>query len=665
MRRFERLLVCLLAVVLIFPPVGAQEEDEPEWPQEIERKGYTVTVYQPQPESFKGNKLTGRAAVSVTAPDDSEPRFGAVWIEATVETDRAERVVSLVDLKIPKVRFPDAPEDKVKRLTDLLEKHMITWAPEISLDRLLTTLEAADVQKTEAKKIRNDPPTVILVTEPTELVMLSGKPELRPVKDSTCMKVINTQHFILLDPGTKAYYMNLGELWMTAPDLKKGPWTESKKTPDAVAKLTPPYEKTEDEEKIVPAVMVVDEPTELVTCDGEPKFVPLEGNELLYVSNTDASLVMVLATQTYYLQSSGRWFSSKSWKLPWTYVPQDKLPELFRKIPPDSDIGDLRVFVAGTNEAKDAVLDAQIPQTAAIKRDDKSLQVTYDGDPVFEDIGGDTNHLGYAINTEYAVIRDNKAASPVFYCCWNAVWYTAPSPTGPWRVATEVPSDIYLIPTDCPIYNVTYVRIYKVEPTVVYVGYTSGYLGCYVYGGTVIYGTGYPYTVWVGTVYVARPVTYGWGYRYSPLVGRWFSPFSVGGVVRRTRRRTRRRVHRRHDYHYDRHRDNVYDRHKNRAEQKRDRKQDQVDRKRDRKQNQPKADRKNNHYADRNGNVHRRNENGSWQKKDKNGWSNTQDNKSRERDYNSRQRGNSRSHQYNQSRSRSGGARRGGGGRRR
>jgi len=99
-----------------------------------------------------------------------------------------------------------------------------------------------------------------------------------------------------LDAGTKAYYLNLGEFWMTAPDLIKGPWTESKKTPAEVVKLTPEYEKTEDEEKIIPAVMVVDKSTELITCDGEPKFVPLEGNELLYVSNTDASVLMVLAT---------------------------------------------------------------------------------------------------------------------------------------------------------------------------------------------------------------------------------------------------------------------------------------------------------------------------------------------------------------------------------
>jgi uncharacterized membrane protein YgcG len=688
MRLLERLFVCLLAVILVFPPIAAQEADsspeasdaadspEPAWPRELERNGAQIIVYQPQPETFKGNKLTGRAAVSVTAPGESEPKFGAFWIEARVETDRDERLVTLLELKVPKVRFPDATEAQLAKLTALLEEQIIEWAPEISLDRLLTTLEAAEVQKTEAKNIKNDPPAVVLATEPTELVILSGKPELRPVQDSSCMKVINTAHFILLDAGTKAYYLNLGEFWMTAPDLIKGPWTESKKTPAEVVKLTPKYEKTEDEEKIIPAVMVVDKSTELITCDGEPKFVPLEGNELLYVSNTDASVLMVLATQTYYLQSSGRWFSAKSWKGPWAFVPQEKLPKVFGKIPADSDVGDLRAFVAGTDEAKDAVLDANIPQTAAIKRDDKSLTVTYDGDPKFESIGGDTKNLGYAINTPNAVIRDNKGASPVFYCCWEAVWYTAPSPTGPWRVATAVPSDIYLIPTDCPIYNVTYVRIYKVEPTVVYVGYTPGYHGCYVYGGTVVYGTGYHYTVWVGTVYYPRPVTYGWGFRYSPLVGGWFSPISVGGVVRRTRRRTRRRVHRRNDHHHHHHRNNSYNRNqasRNRNQASRNR--NQADRNRNQaNRNKNQANRKNNHYADKNGNVHRRDNNGNWQKKDKSGWSNEKKSSSRERDHSSRQRGDTRSKQSSSSRSksssgsRSGGGRsggRGGGGRRR
>ena len=44
------------------------------------------------------------------------------------------------------------------------------------------------------------------------------------------------------------------------------------------------------------------------------------------------------------------------------------------------------------------------------------------------------------------------------------------SPFGPWVVATAVPPVIYSIPTASPIHYVTYVRIYRYSPTVVWVG---------------------------------------------------------------------------------------------------------------------------------------------------------------------------------------------------
>ena len=62
-------------------------------------------------------------------------------------------------------------------------------------------------------------------------------------------------------------------------------------------------------------------------------------------------------------------------------VPADKLPASFRKIPANSEIGDVRASVAGTDEAIDAVMDAQIPQTATVKRVTPDLKVTYDGEP--------------------------------------------------------------------------------------------------------------------------------------------------------------------------------------------------------------------------------------------------------------------------------------------
>ncbi len=52
------------------------------------------------------------------------------------------------------------------------------------------------------------------------------------------------------------------------------------------------------------------------------------------------------------------------------------------------------------------------------------------------------------------------------------------------------------IPPSSPLYDVRYVHIYDYTPDVVYVGYLPGYLGCYPYYGTVVYGTGYRYGSW-------------------------------------------------------------------------------------------------------------------------------------------------------------------------
>ncbi|WP_299827955.1 hypothetical protein [Pseudomonas sp.] len=78
---------------------------------------------------------------------------------------------------------------------------------------------------------------------------------------------------------------------------------------------------------------------------------------------------------------------------------------------------------------------------------------------------------------------------------------------------------------------VTYVKIYNSTGNIVVVGYTPGYQGTTVdpVSGVVVYGTGYRYTPWVGTVWYGPPVTYGLGVavRYTPWTG-WTFGFGFG-----------------------------------------------------------------------------------------------------------------------------------------
>jgi hypothetical protein len=59
----------------------------------------------------------------------------------------------------------------------------------------------------------------------------------------------------------------------------------------------------------------------------------------------------------------------------------------------------------------------------------------------------------------------------------------------------------------------------------VYVGYTPAYYGSYVYGGCVVYGTGYYYHPWYGAYLLPAPVTYGFRRSLQPVDG-------LGHVVR-------------------------------------------------------------------------------------------------------------------------------------
>src|SRR5688500_19486932 len=81
--------------------VGTAQDAAPSWPLEIQHGESRILLYQLQPESLTGDELTARAAVSIARGLGAEPRFGAVWIEARIATDRATRTVSLLDVRIP------------------------------------------------------------------------------------------------------------------------------------------------------------------------------------------------------------------------------------------------------------------------------------------------------------------------------------------------------------------------------------------------------------------------------------------------------------------------------------------------------------------------------------------------------------------------------------
>jgi hypothetical protein len=619
----------------------ADETDNP-WPREIQTKKGTVVMYQPQSDSLEGNIVAGRAALAIELKDSEAPVFGVVWFDARLDTDREERIATLVDITVTRTHFPDQDEALADQLKTLLETEIPKWGVTISLDRLLASLEFREQQIRTANQISTDAPVILFESGPAVLITIDGEPRLKQEEGSKLMRVINTPFTILLDG--KTYYLNAdATTWYSASDLK-GSWAVAAAVPREVAALAPPAEEEDGDEEGAdeepgppPKIIVATEPTELISSTDSPEYTPISGTELLYMSNTDSDVFLHLSNQQHYVLLAGRWYSANSMSGPWVYVVGEELPDDFAAIPEDSQMGTVLYAVPGTDLANEAVLDAQIPQTATIERDKASLDVEYDGKPEFETI--EETSMSYAKNSPTPVIRTGTS----YYAVDDAVWFVSSNATGPWVVATSVPDVIYTIPPTSSMYYVTYVKIYDYTPEVVYVGYSPGYTGTYVYNTTVVYGTGYYYPYWYGSYYYPRPSTWGFHVRYNPYTGWNFGlsysngPFTFyigrgswyrGGFWGPARYRGYRHGYR-HGYRRGARagyragyragqrnsgKQNMYNNQRNKA---RSTQQSQV---RNRASAAPSTGRANNVYSDRDGNVHRRNDQGGWEQKTKSGW---------------------------------------------
>jgi hypothetical protein len=94
--------------------------------------------------------------------------------------------------------------------------------------------------------------------------------------------------------------------------------------------------------------------------------------------------------------------------------------------------------VPGTTQAAEAVLLAQVPQTAKVhKQEVKAPEVRYAGEPQFQTI--EKTSLQRAVNTDRDIIK----VGDLYYMCFQGIWFGSTSPTGPWQVADTIPSAIY------------------------------------------------------------------------------------------------------------------------------------------------------------------------------------------------------------------------------
>lgn len=508
---------------------GCAVADDQSWPMKISFEQGSLLIYQPQIESFAGNRLEARAAISIRqGSPETAPTFAALRFVAVTDSTQNDAVLTARELELVDLYFGDESVQQ-QELAQLVMQQLAGITLQIAND--YSVVAANGDAQPDSYSLRSDPPRIILSTEPAMLVPIDGEPRLERIEGSELQWVVNSP-IPIIKRQQIFYLFAAATLWYRSENVL-GPWRLTELVPDQVRQVVE-QETAEDAEDVDPVpvrIIVATEPTELIVSDGDPSWSPVEGMDLLFMANTQSNVFLELASGDHFLLLGGRWFRGdlRQIETSWRSVANDALPAAFADIAEDSRRSEVLMHVAGTPQARAAVLQNSLPQTTAVKRDDTSFEVDWDGEPQFETVQtpNQDDELLYAINTTDSVFK----IGDTYYACEQGVWYESQSAFGPWVVATTIPDVIYTIPPSHPHHEVTYVHIYDVTPEVVYVGYTPGYLGSYIHHGSVVYGTGYRYDPWVGSYYYPRGLTWGLSPFYDPWFGwrsgitSFYSPF--------------------------------------------------------------------------------------------------------------------------------------------
>jgi hypothetical protein len=539
----------LIAVLLLGSLIGACFAQDPGWPREKTNAGGTLIYYQPQLDEWKDfRRLEARMAVSIKATG-GQPTVGVIYLRAGTDANLETRDVVISNFEITSTRFPSLDAAGAAAMNQLVRAFLPPdTVMNISLDRLLAELEAGKPQSAPSVAVNNTPPRIFVNYGTAILLLVEGKPVLAPIEKTKLEFVVNTNWDVFFDKTYSQYYLLNDKQWLTAASLE-GPWTATTTVPNDMSKL-PGLPNWENVKKAipppssaggpVPKVFYSNTPAEIMTFQGQPRYTPIPNTQLVYATNTESDVFVHSGEKQYYYLVAGRWFRAKSLEGPWSYATAD-LPADFARIPPNSERSRVLVSVPGTDEAKDAVLMAQVPTTVIVDRAqaESQVKVSYDGEPQFKPI--ESTNLSYASNTQEKIIK----VGDLYYLCFQGVWFLSTSPQGPWKTADSIPKEIYTIPPSSPVYNVTYVTQTTTTSGETEASSTAGYLGIFIIGvavgSTVCYGSGYYYPPYYYygpypyPIYRPYPVTYGVGAYYNPANGAYgyargaYGPY--GGVA--------------------------------------------------------------------------------------------------------------------------------------
>jgi hypothetical protein len=535
-------------------PAAAPAPIDGGWPRAYALpSGASILVYQPQIASWDQQKqLLAFSAVSYRTTASEKPALGTIKLQATTSVAVSDRLVKFTDMKIAEANFGSMAKDQVREITEQIDKAIPDDERVIALDRVLANLDKSTVIAKNVEGVKADPPPIFFSKTPAVIVNIDGDPIMSPIKDNDLKFAVNTNWDLFQHgPSNTNYLLNDGA-WLKAADVN-GPWSPAGKLPDSFKKL-PADDNWKDVKaalpgktiaaSAVPKIFVTTKPGELILLTGEPKYEPVPGTPLLWVSNTDSDVFRLGKTGAVYYLVTGRWFSAPDFTGPWTFATTN-LPADFKKIPLEHPRSRVLASVPGTDQAAEAILLAQIPQTARVnKKQVTAPEVAYQGgQPDMQPIEQTT--VQRAVNTD----KDVFLIGGKYYMCYQGVWFVGGTATGPWEVATSVPQEIYKIPASSSANHVTYVTIEEDDDEWVTFAAAAGYTGMMVAWGCMVWGSGWYYPPYYGfyggyPYYYGGFHTYGYSAFYNPWTGaygrsaRVYGPYGGAGVGARYNPRT-------------------------------------------------------------------------------------------------------------------------------
>ncbi len=500
-------------------PEAAAPASTGAWPQTVTDGDRSFLVFAPQFDSYAGyvaglTHAVRRIRAGATGTDPAD--FGSMSVVAQVSPGADDGELELGAFQVQSMSFGGVPASQ----EEVAAIHRAIGSRAILITRraLVHDMQVENARAAGAPGLGDFVPTFRVERRRATLVSVDGDPVWKTLGDTQWRQVVNTP-FLLLQAQDGSFVTRLGSSqWVGSAELGDGYAPVSAPPASVIAAIgsappppvaaNPPSGSSgafgSGPPAAMPAVVVVTEPTVLLSINGEPTLADVAPG-VQWVFNARCMILRTADPAAWWTLASGRWFSAPALEGPWTRVAPAALPVSFAKLPGGRIFESAKASVPRTPESVVAVAAAQEERTVQIQRATARCGVSWRGRPMWRAINGTL--MRGSVNASQPVIECDRA----YYCCDNAVWFRADDPQGPWNLCDLLPDAISTIQAFSPYYPLTAVDVVGSTDDAVTFAYSPAYLGTYVDGGTVVFGSGAdaPGTPLPDGSWITDPQTYG------------------------------------------------------------------------------------------------------------------------------------------------------------